>query len=57
MTREEMLDDLIDMWLRNLLDHQLEELAHEALMERYRRNYSDADVAAEYAELIANADA
>lgn len=57
MTREEMLNDLVDMWLRDLLDHQLEELAREALMERYRRNYSDADVAAEHAELIANADA
>lgn len=57
MTREEMLNDLVDMWLRDLLDHQLEELAREALMERYRRNYSDKDVCAEHAELIANAEA
>jgi hypothetical protein len=57
MTREEMLNDIVDMWLRDLLDHQLEELAREALMERYRHNYSDKDVAAEYAELIANAEA
>jgi hypothetical protein len=54
MTREEMTDEIVTMWLRDLLDHQLEDLAREALMERYRHNYSDKDVAAEYAELIAN---
>lgn len=52
MTREDMVNEIVDMWLRDLLDHQLEDLAREALKERYRQNYSDADVVAEYAELI-----
>jgi hypothetical protein len=57
MTREEMVADLVECWVTDLPVEHLEELAREALMERYRRNYSDADVAAEHAELTANADA
>jgi hypothetical protein len=57
MTREEMVADLVECWVTDLPVEHLEELAREALMERYRRNYSDADIAAEHAELTANVEA
>ena len=56
MTREEMTADLIEVWLSDLSVEHLEELAREALRERYRQNYSDAQVTAEYAELIGEQD-
>lgn len=55
MTREDMVSEIVDMWLQDLLGHQLEALAREALQERYRQNYSDEDVVAEYAELTGDA--
>lgn len=57
MTREEMVAGLVEGWVTDLPIEHLEELAREALTERYRRNYRDEDVAAEYTELIANTEA
>lgn len=57
MTREQMTADLIEMWLADMSAEDLEAMARDALEARYRYNYSDADIAAEHAELITNADA
>ena len=57
MTREQMTADLIEMWLADMSAEDLEAMARDALEARYSRNYSDADIAAEHAELITNADA
>lgn len=52
MTREEMVSDLIEAWLTDLPVAALEELAREALKERYRQNYNDTELAVEYAEIL-----
>lgn len=57
MTREQMTADLIEMWLADMSTEDLEAMARDALEARYRQNYSDADIADEHAELIADADA
>ena len=57
ITREQMIADLVEMWMADLSVDDLEEIARDAIEARYRQNYSDADIAAEHAELTANADA
>lgn len=52
MTREQMTADLIECWLADLSINVLEEFAREAIEARYAANYTDAQIAAEYAKLI-----
>lgn len=52
MTREEMINDLVECWLADLSSNHVEDLAREALASRYASNYTDDQIAEEYAELI-----
>lgn len=56
LTREKMIADLVEVWLADLSVKDLEEIARDAIEARYKANYSDADLAAEYAELIGGQD-
>jgi len=52
MTREEMINDLVECWMADLNTQHLEEIARETIAARYASNYTDDQLAEEYAELI-----
>lgn len=52
MTREQMTAVLVECWLADLSIDDLEEIARDAIEARYATNYSDEQLAEEYAEMI-----
>jgi hypothetical protein len=52
MTRQEMIDELVECWMTDLSVRDLEEIARDAIEARFQSNYDDAQIAAEYAEII-----
>ena len=55
MTREQMISDLVECWLTDLSVDDLEWIARDAIEARYQTNYDDAQLRAEYAELLGDA--
>jgi hypothetical protein len=52
MTRKEMIDELVECWMTDLSVKDLEEIARDTIEARFQANYDDAQLAAEYAELL-----
>jgi hypothetical protein len=52
MTRQEMIDEIVECWMTDLSVKDLEAIARDAITARFEANYDDAQIAAEYAELL-----
>ena len=52
MTRQEMIDELVECWMTDLSVKDLEEIVRDTIEARFQSNYDDAQIAAEYAETI-----
>jgi hypothetical protein len=52
MTREEMINELVECWMTDLSVKDLEEIVRDTIEARFQANYDDAQLAAEYAETI-----
>ena len=52
MTCQEMIDKLVECWMTDLRIKDLEEIARDAMVAWFQSNYDDAQIAAEYAELL-----
>jgi hypothetical protein len=52
MTRKEMIDELVECWMTDLSVRELQEIARDAMTAWFQSNYDDAQIAAEYEELL-----
>jgi hypothetical protein len=52
MTRQEMIDEIVECWMTDLSVKDLEAIARDAIEARFQANYDDAQIADEFAAAL-----